>query len=197
QSLARVRIAEGGYQVHPNDPGNYNSLGELVGTNHGINAQVYESHIGQPPSRKDMASMIWDTAANIYRQKYWNAIQGDQIKNQALADIIFDGRVNHGAGIRLLQEVLGVTVDGIVGPKTLREINSADPARLYNDYKERRRKYYHALVEQNPRLGVFLNGWMNRLARFNDYYPQSAGSSGLSLAGGAFAIIFFLIKFKS
>ena len=30
---------EGGYQAHPNDKGNYNSKGQLVGTKYGISGQ--------------------------------------------------------------------------------------------------------------------------------------------------------------
>jgi len=41
-----VRGHERGFQIFPQDRGNRNSLGQLVGTNWGINAQVYETYLG-------------------------------------------------------------------------------------------------------------------------------------------------------
>ena len=46
---------EGGYQNNPADKGNYNSLGDLVGTKYGISAPVLEQWIGRPPTKMDMA----------------------------------------------------------------------------------------------------------------------------------------------
>src|SRR5690606_6583861 len=109
-----VARAEGGYQNHPNDSGNYNSLGQLVGTNWGISAPVYESWIGHPPSSADMKAITKETAMSILKAKFWNTIKGDQIVDQDVATIFLDGHVNHGrTGIKLMQQVLGITADGI------------------------------------------------------------------------------------
>ena len=106
-----VAAHEGGFQIHPNDTGNYNSLSQLVGTNWGISAGVYEDWIGYPPTKTDMQQMTKSEAGQIYKVQYWDTIKGDQILNQALANIIFDGRVNHGyTGVKLLQEVLNIPV---------------------------------------------------------------------------------------
>ncbi|RKZ02574.1 hypothetical protein DRQ25_18500 [Candidatus Fermentibacteria bacterium] len=58
--------AEGGYQNSPTDPGNFNSQGELVGTNHGIAAPTYEKVIGHPPTTQEMQSMTQDEARQIH-----------------------------------------------------------------------------------------------------------------------------------
>ncbi|MEL6357990.1 MAG: glycosyl hydrolase 108 family protein, partial [Bacteroidota bacterium] len=104
-----VAQAEGGYQKFSDDPGNYNSLGQLVGTNWGISAPVYENFIGRPPSEEDMRRMTRGQAKALYRALFWNDIQGDEIVDQQVANIFFDGRVNHGRfGTKLMQRVLRV-----------------------------------------------------------------------------------------
>lgn len=178
---------EGGYQNNPADRGNYNSLGENVGTNWGISAPVYETWIGRPPRESDMRNMSRATAKQIFKARFWDAIQGDRINSQAVANIFFDGAVNHGTtGIKIMQEVLGVSQDGKVGPITLNAINNANPAKLYNDYREARKRFYYYLVDRTPSFSVFLNGWIRRIDSFTELSPAAAatiGGTGLLLLG--------------
>lgn len=173
-ALARALKWEGGYQRSKEDKGNYNSKKQLVGTNHGIAAFVYETWIGRPPTTKDMREMPMTNAAQIYKGLFWTRIRGDEIANQFVADIFFDGHVNHGTqGIRLMQRVLGVVVDGIVGPKTLAAINARDPQTLYAQYRQVRRDFYHSIVARNPTQKVFLTGWLRRIDSFEDQFPPA------------------------
>lgn len=179
---------EGGYQNNPNDSGNYNSIGQLIGTNWGISAPVYESFLGYPPTQADMQSMTASTAKAIYKQRFWDVIKGDQINNQQIANILFDGRVNHGSfGVVLMQRILGVEDDGVVGPITLNAINSANPQLLFNEYKNARADFYNYLVVQDPTQGVFLNGWLARINSFNY----------IAMGGGALATIALLLLMNS
>lgn len=189
-----VRDSEGGYQDYPEDRGNYNSLGQLVGTNWGISAPVYETWLGRSVSRVDMITMPLATAKKIYRSKFWGSIQGDLIRNQAVANLFFDGRVNHGKlGVKLMQRVLNVVVDGVVGSQTLAAINRKSPSYVYSAYKREREQLYRDLANNRPGHDKFLNGWLNRLARFKDF----AGSTGglLTFAGVAIAV-YLIIKPK-
>ena len=88
---------EGGYQDLANDTGNY-SDGLLIGTNYGISADTLKSYLKRTPSRQDMESLSFDDAVLIYIQMYWNKILGDEIKNQSVALLIYDGSVNQGRG---------------------------------------------------------------------------------------------------
>lgn len=185
-SYNRTAANEGGYQVSPNDPGNYNGAGQLVGTNWGISAKVYEEWLGRSVTAQDMKSMTKATAKNIMQAKYWDKIKGDQLPNQYVADIFFDGVVNHGQGVRLAQEVLGVSQDNIFGPQTLTALLNASPATFYNAYKERRRKYYYQLA-QNPGQLVFLSGWLERLDKYNDF------ETGATVAGGGILAVMLLL----
>lgn len=163
-----VRRHEGGFQIMPEDSGNYNSRKELVGTNWGINAQVYENHLGRPPTESDMREMPRYVALSIYKKLYWDRIKGDQIRNQQVANIFFDGHVNHGRwGIQMMQQALGVTRDGVVGPQTLGAINAANPFQLFTRYKQIRREGYQDLVRRRPKDQRFLRGWLIRIDSFN------------------------------
>lgn len=178
KSYQRVRLSEGGYQKHPNDRGNTNSLGQLVGTNWGINAQVYEKWINKPPSELDMRNMLRSTALKIYKSKYWDRIKGDLINNQFVADILFDGHVNHGyTGIKMMQSVLGVPEDGIIGRITLDAINNANAQEIYTQYKNKRIKFYRYLAKNREGQNVFLKGWLKRINKFNDYDYKTQGDT--------------------
>lgn len=179
---------EGGYQANPADRGNYNSLGQNVGTNWGISAKTYESWIKRPPSMAEMKAMQRDMALVIYKTNFWDRTKGDQVADQQLANIAFDGAVNHGVngGNKMLQRAcndLGsiLLVDGIIGPLSLAAINGHDPNALHDAYKERRRQKYLDIVANDASQSVFLNGWLRRLDSFV-YVPT--GDAPLATGGG-------------
>jgi len=177
-AYAIVRRHEGGYQKMPEDRGNYNSRRELVGTNWGINAQVYENYLRRPPTERDMRDMPRHIAIGIYKQIYWDRIRGDEIRDQQVANILFDGHVNHGSwGVKMMQGILGVPRDGIVGPVTLSYINRANPFQLFQDYKAKRKWAYNDLVRRNPTDRRFLRGW---LARIDSFFYLGRGGTGAS-----------------
>lgn len=159
---------EGGYQALPGDNGNYNSLGQLVGTNYGISAKVYENWIGRPPSVADMKAITKDLSIMIYRSWYWDAIGASFINNQSIANLIVDHAVNAGvyAAGKMTQEVLNekfgfnLVVDGAIGYNTRQAINSVEPKELHEQIKEARKEHYESIG------GEFLKGWLKRLTKF-------------------------------
>lgn len=177
-----VKRSEGGYQALPEDKGNYNSLGELVGTNWGVSAPKYERLIGRPPTKADMQNMPAWRARQAFKNDEWNRIKGDTIKSQELANIFFDGVVNHGRGVWLMQDVLGVTKDNKFGSETHNAILKADQKKLHDAYKERRIKYYHQIVEDDPTQERFLKGWLNRINSFANQFLQTVKKNPASSA---------------
>jgi lysozyme family protein len=167
--LPLLESAEGGYQKLANDSGNYNSLGELVGTNFGISAPVYEDWIGRPPTEADMRRMSKATSVEIYKKLYWNIIGANYIKNQSIANIIVDHGVNAGVGAagKLVQRVLNnkfgynLAVDGAIGSKTRAAINAVNQNELHDALLVARKAFYETL---NNRF--WLPIWLNRLGKF-------------------------------
>ncbi|AUS04392.1 glycoside hydrolase family 108 protein [Pseudotamlana carrageenivorans] len=171
QAIPFILKHEGGFQKHPNDKGNYNSLGQLVGTNYGISAPVLERWKGYPPSESDMRNLSLTESKEIYKQYFWRPIWGDAILDQDVANIVFDHSVNAGTGngARLVQRTLNklghsLTVDGAIGSKTIAALNATDPHFFFYAFKEARVSYYNKI--SGGRNSVFLNGWLNRVSHF-------------------------------
>ncbi|MGE5944601.1 MAG: glycoside hydrolase family 108 protein [Flavobacteriales bacterium] len=163
-----LTAAEGGYQKLAADSGNYNSRGQLVGTNHGISAPVYEAWIGRVPTEADMRSITKTVALEIMKAWYWNKMQASSINNQSIANILVDHAVNAGTGAaaKLVQEVLNdyfdfnLAVDGGIGPITISAINSAPEYQLHEALKIARKQFYENIG------GGFLDTWLDRIEMF-------------------------------
>jgi lysozyme family protein len=168
QFIPILQKIEDGYQNLSGDSGNYNSLGQRVGTNFGISARFYEGIIHRPPTVADMKAITKAKAEQLYKTHFWDDIQGDSLVNQSVANLIADHAVNAGEGSigLIVQRVLvhdfnkTLSIDGDIGPKTASVMNSVNQQQFFNKIKEARENYYHALG------GQFLQSWLNRLKDF-------------------------------
>ena len=77
-----------------------------------------------------------------------------------------------GIGIKRVQKLLGVTADGIVGPKTLAAVNNADPKELFTKVYNARAAHFNAIVKANPSQKKWLKGWMNRINYIYNLYEE-------------------------
>lgn len=112
----------------------------------------------------DLKAITFAEWREIFKGQYWNRWKGDSIECQALANLLVDFVWASGAnGIRVPQRVLGVTVDGVVGLKTLAALNSADPRELFERLKSERIRFVESIVKRNPTQAKFLNGWKRRI----------------------------------
>ncbi len=161
---------EGGFVDNPKDPGG--------ATNKGVTMKTFESYarelLGEEPTLENLKALTDEQAGKIYKKMYWDRVKGDDLEPQELADIVFDFYVNAGANAsKLLQRTLNdmgqaIAVDGGIGQQTLTAIKNVNPIELYQRYKQGRIEYYENLVERNPKLKVFLKGWLNRVNSFPD-----------------------------
>lgn len=134
---------EGGYNNNPSDSG-----GE---TNYGISKASYPD--------LDIKNLSFIQAKKIYFNDYW--IKGQcQLLPSRLSVYYFDACINHGIeiAIEILQNFLGVSVDGNIGPNTKSAIQNIEDE---NDYKflSLRALYYSKLSTYK----IFGKGWLNRL----------------------------------
>lgn len=192
--LPLLQQVEGGFQKLSKDRGNYNSRGELAGTNYGISARWYESVLGYPPTEADMRAITKSQAQNLFQVYFWNAQGGNRINNQAVANTIIDHEINAGNGVLIAQRVLNryfgfrLAEDDAIGPNTLNAINSVDPSGFVEKYNEARADHYRSLNS------TFLGTWLNRLKKFAGS-PQS-GISMLAVVSIAVAglLIYYQVK---
>ena len=109
-----VAKIEGGYQNMKNDPGNWTGgkvgVGKLVGTKYGISAPTLKNYLGREITEQDMRNLDYETAKIIYKKNYWDKIRGDQLKNQSIANLIYQTAVHFGVNgaLNLIKRATGV-----------------------------------------------------------------------------------------
>ena len=146
---------EGGYVNDPNDPG-----GE---TKYGISKKAYPN--------LDIKRLTIDDAKEIYYQDYWLKASCDIIEQYSgkIAFFHFNASVNLGIkrAIKILQKSItrqgySLLIDGIIGNQTLSFLKSSNAEWLYDTYCTYISTYYVKLVQQRPKLKIYLRGWLNR-----------------------------------
>jgi len=98
----------------------------------------------------------------IYHDEYWNPLC-DTLP-VGVDYIVFNNNVLDGPGRSaiLLQQALGVTPDGRIGPVTREAIRNADGAALIAKLSNASRAFYISLHQPK-----FTKGWLNRVASVN------------------------------
>ena len=154
--------AEGVFSIEPKDPGNWTGgeigVGELKGTKYGIAAS---SHPGL-----DIASLTLQQAMKLRKTEYWDAVRGDEL-HPSVAFVLAEAAYGSGphAAISQMQQTLGVTADGILGPRTMLALEArAEPHKLDDLLVEfnSRRLLFEASLDNWPDAQ---GGWTRRLFR--------------------------------
>lgn len=143
---------EGGFANHPQDPGG--------ATMKGVTLQTFKGIFGASKTVEDLKRITDEQWHTIFKKYYWDRWKADQIYSQSIANLVVDWVWASGShGITKVQELLGVKVDGIVGPKTLDALNSKDRLVLFDRIWKRREQFIMSL-KTYPTFG---KGWMRRL----------------------------------
>lgn len=157
-ALALMFGHEGGYSNLKTDKGGP--------TKYGITLATLSAHRGKQCTAEDVKRLTIAEAEAIYRKSYWLQSGGDVLP-VGLDYCNFDTGVNSGPGRanRILQEVVGVTPDGIIGGKTLAAIAkySGGIEKLILDYCDARMKYLRSLTNKKTGFPVNGRGWTIRV----------------------------------
>lgn len=153
---------EGGYVNDPLDLGGETNMGVTIGTWKQVGKDLNGDGL---INGEDLKLLDKDLIIDcVLKPHYWDRWQADQIKNQSIANILVDWVWASGThGIKRPQRILGVTADGIVGPKTIAAINAADPSKLFALIKADRIKFVDEIVAARPANKRFEKGWKNRI----------------------------------
>jgi lysozyme family protein len=152
ECLKHVLAHEGGFVDHPADPGG--------ATNLGCTKAVWEEWCDRPVTVDEIRALTVEDVTPVYREKYW-----DRAKCGALPVgidyCVFDTAVNSGPGraIKFLQETVGATPDGVLGPLTLRAVHAMNPRDVIDGYCDRRLTFLQELKTWE----TFGRGWGRRV----------------------------------
>ncbi len=168
KALAFVRRWEGGYVNHPSDPGG--------ATNKGITQNTYDAYrASKGLPTKDVRWITDAEVDDIYYTRYWIPSGSNQLTSR-LAMVHFDTAVNMGVGgaSGLLQQA--------------RQSSNGDEMSVVRRYLDLREARYRAIVANNPSMGVFLQGWLNRLNSLRAEVEAMGGGSSTqqSSTGGRY-----------
>lgn len=152
KALAVILHHEGLWSDHRDDPGG--------ATMKGVTLRTFSEFLGRPATKEELRGITDEQLGKIYRKRYWDVVACPRLPS-GLDLVVFDMAVNSGPGraVRILQETLGVTADGSVGPKTLVAIGDHDLVDLIGAYSEGRNSFYRNL----PIYATFGKGWLRRV----------------------------------
>ena len=155
EAFSKVIKLEGGFKVHKNP-------GEEDVTYAGIYRKSFPSWKGWEYIDRGEEPPI-ELVKQFYYENFYKPFE--KVESDKIKAVLFETAVNIGIKqtVKLAQKVLGVKVDGILGPKTLKAINSVDEKEFLKDFTIARIAFYTALTNKNPRrYAIFLRGWINR-----------------------------------
>lgn len=177
---------EGGFVNDPTDRGGATNKGVTITTWR----QVGYDKDGDGDIDVDDLKLLTneDVRDRVLVPHYWNRWKADTINDQKIANILVDWVWASGLhGIKIPQRLLGVNVDGIVGPKTIEAVNFADPKSLFLAIYDERVKFINNIVERSvseyeKKIGRkatetellkytqkrFRKGWLNRLSELKN-----------------------------
>lgn len=157
KAVEKTLNIEKGYSNNPNDYG-----GE---TKYGI-AKRWHPDV-------DIKNLTIDRAKEIYKKEYWDELKLGEIRNQLIAEELFDTGVNlsQRKAARFLQMALNLLAedgpylieDGIIGEKTIGAINGYKyPKAILKILNGLQFMHYLKRVEEDETQRGMFRGWLKR-----------------------------------
>lgn len=148
---------EGGYSNNPSDPGGATMEGLTM-------ADLWQWD--RDATVADLQNMPLALRDGIYRSFYWQPIRGADL-GPGLDLMVYDMGVNAGVGTsaKILQRLLGVDIDGCIGPLTCLAVRGVSDPALFITRMYVAQLGVYQLMRAWP---VFGNGWAARAGRRRD-----------------------------
>lgn len=161
-AFRKLLETEGGYVDDSSDHGGK--------TNYGVTIATLSDYLGRPATPDEIKNIDLETVKKIYKQNYWDRLHLSEINNVNVAYAFFDQSVNRGTRrvAELIQKLVGVPIDGIIGPLTIKSINLMNPRVLVLNFVKESQNAYALIVSHDPTQAKFLNGWMARTHKLLD-----------------------------
>jgi lysozyme family protein len=155
KAMKFIRVVEGGKFNHPNDPGGF--------TNMGLTQRDYP--------KLDLHNLTREQADNIFYKDYWKKSSAAKLPYPMFISY-FDSVVNTGVSRanKILQKVVGVKQDGIIGTQTIKAIEkNGNHLQLALAVADEKQNFYHRLINKNSKFKAFKRGWTRRTEALKKY----------------------------
>ncbi|ARE84965.1 peptidoglycan-binding protein [Roseovarius mucosus] len=179
RTIAEEIVArEGGFVNDPADPGGATNFGITIHTMRSLGLDLDRDG---DVDVADVRLMTRARAVEIFIEHYFVRPRIAELP-EALQASVFDMQVNAGSNaVKILQRLVTemgfpATVDGVIGPATLRAVEAAHdaaPAHIADAYAIARRNYYFRLADARPASRKFARarsggkgGWIRRAEEF-------------------------------
>lgn len=132
----------------------------------GVTQRYYDDWRDRQNLSRRIVRLMTDAERGLIYDEYWHACKADQMPDP-IGAIHFAFAFNSGSGdaARALQSALGVTVDGMIGPKTLGALGAVEAAAFAPILLlEQVRSYYDEAIRVK-RLRPNMTSWMGRITR--------------------------------
>lgn len=137
---------------------------------YGITLKTWNLLIDPAATADTIQNLTEQEATAFYLHWFWPQLGGPGLSFQTLAEKVFDIGVNQGPPTAAgefqgaINDCGGaVTVDGLIGPKTIAAANALPPAPLLDAFKGRAAQHYRNIVSANPDHAMDLPGWLARV----------------------------------
>jgi lysozyme family protein len=151
QAITKVFEYEGGYSNDKGDPGGP--------TNWGITIYDARQYWKPKATATDVKNMPKSVAEDIYLKHYATPLHYNDLP-PGVDFAVLDYGINSGTSraIKTLQQIVGTTQDGIIGPSTLHAVSQFSPIDIINRIYDSRIQFLQRLTT----YAIFGRGWNAR-----------------------------------
>lgn len=162
---SKILQLEGGYVHHAKDQGGPTKYGVILST---WQEYGYDKDGDGDIDIDDIKKLSEGDARYIAKKVFWDYFLADFILNQSIAEFIVDWGYNSGRKTvaKIVQRLVNVVSDGIIGAQTLTAINCLDMPALFKKLKIERLVFLNNIIKRKPDQIVFYKGWVNRIDSF-------------------------------
>lgn len=100
----------------------------------------------------------------FYKVEFWNKLELDLITSEHKQLEIMCFAINAGITpcVKVLQELINVKIDGVIGEKTIKAINEFSESDFDRLFDVEEKEYYDELILNKSRFKKYQKGWHNR-----------------------------------
>ena len=159
----------------PSDPGGATKFGISLRFLKNLPLKTADINHDGKKTWHDIMLLDKNLSKNIFFEYFWKTICADKMPD-TLAMVAYDTAVNIGTTrtIKMIQEIIGVSPDGVIGVKTLAAINKVDEMGSAKQLLKNRATYYLKLAANTEWADKFIKGWLNRTSALADFvgFPE-------------------------